>query len=114
MRTFRIRKVDQNLLNEIRDVIVSHINPKKIILFGSYAYGKPKKDSDLDLLVVVDQIQGRRRDIRLKIRRLLRKYLISKDIIVVTPEDIDKWKDIPSLFLTSVVKRGKVLYERKD
>ena len=108
----RLKRVDENLLEQIKDIIVSSINPRKIILFGSYAYGKPHKGSDIDILVIVDQLDGSRREMRIKIRRLLRKYLIAKDIIVATVEDLEEWKNVPQAFLTQIIEKGRVLYER--
>lgn len=46
--------MDDSLLREIRDRIVEAVKPERIILFGSYAYGKPKDGSDLDILVVMN------------------------------------------------------------
>jgi predicted nucleotidyltransferase len=63
----KVEKVDKELLKEIVERIVNAVNPLKIILFGSYAYGMPKKGSDLDILVVVDNIKDLKRELRLKI-----------------------------------------------
>lgn len=112
MEVIEVKEVDENLLEQIKDIIVSSINPRKIILFGSYAYGKPHKGSDIDILVIVDQLDGSRREMRIKIRRLLRKYLIAKDIIVATLEDLEEWKNVPQAFLTQIIEEGRVLYER--
>jgi len=109
-----VEKVDDELLQEIIERIVDAINPLKIILFGSWAYGKPHKGSDLDILVVVDNLISSRREMRIKIRGLLRNFLIPKDIVVITSQDIEDWKNVPQAFITSIVKKGKVIYERKD
>ena len=112
MEVIEVKEVDENLLEQIKDIIVSSINPRKIILFGSYAYGKPHKGSDIDILVIVDQLHGSRREMRIKIRRLLRKYLIAKDIIIATVEDLEEWENVPQAFLTQIIEKGRVLYER--
>ncbi len=112
MEVIEVKEVDENLLDQIKDIIVSSINPRKIILFGSHAYGNPRKGSDIDILVVVDQLDGSRRGMRIKIRRLLRKYLIAKDIIVATVKDLEEWKNVPQAFLTQIIEKGRVLYER--
>ena len=112
MEIIEVEKVDEDLLDQIKDIIVSSINPQKIILFGSHAYGNPRKGSDIDILVVVDQLDGSRRGMRIKIRRLLRKYLIAKDIIVATVKDLEEWKNVPQAFLTQIIEEGRVLYER--
>jgi predicted nucleotidyltransferase len=112
MEVIEVKEVDENLLEQIKDIIVSSINPRKIILFGSYAYGKPHKGSDIDILVIVDQLHGSRREMRIKIRRLLRKYLIAKDIIIATVKDLEEWENVPQAFLTQIIEKGRVLYER--
>jgi predicted nucleotidyltransferase len=108
----KIEKVDELFLKEVVQRIIDAVNPLKIILFGSYAYGMPKRGSDIDILIVVDNIKNSRREVRLKIRKVLREYLIGKDIIVVSPQDLEKWKNVPQSFLTSIVKKGRILYER--
>lgn len=100
-------------IEEIVKRIADHYKPRKIILFGSYAYGVPTKDSDLDLLVVKETELPRH-----KRAREIRKHLwgiseIPKNIIVYTQEEIDEWKDVEEAFVTEVVKNGKVLYEDK-
>ena len=109
-----VRKVDDSVLQKIVNRIVSAVDPKAIILFGSYAYGNPDRNSDLDILVVVDRLLNSKRNLRIKIRKSLQDLLISKDIIVATVDEIEEWSNVPQAFLTSIVKKGKVLYERKD
>lgn len=107
-----VKSVDEKLLNEIVNRILKVVTPAKIILFGSYAYGKSSKGSDLDILVVVDEIVSSRREMRIKIRGLLREFSIPKDIVVATTDDIEKWSNVPQAFVTSITKKGRVLYER--
>lgn len=101
-------------IEDIVKRIVDHYKPEKIILFGSYAYGSPTKDSDLDLLVIKDSSLPRHQR-----AREIRKYLwgiseIPKDIIVYTQREIDDWREVDEAFVTQVVKRGKILYENKE
>jgi predicted nucleotidyltransferase len=101
---------------QIEDIvkrIVDNYKPEKIILFGSYAYGTPKKDSDLDLLIVKESDLPRYKRAR-EIRKLLWGISeIPKDIIVYTQNEIDDWKEVEEAFITQIVKDGKVLYEDK-
>jgi predicted nucleotidyltransferase len=104
----------QKQIEEIVKKIVDSFKPKKIILFGSYAYGRPSRESDLDLLIIKDSHLP-----RYKRAREIRKHLwgisdIPKDIIVYTQEEIDDWKGVDEAFITSIVKKGKVLYEEQD
>ena len=114
MKLIKVEKVDEEFLKEVVRRIVSAVDPVKIILFGSHAYGKPKKESDLDIMVVVDKIENTRREIVLRIREALSDFLIGKDIIVATTQEIEDWKEVPQAFVTYVVKRGRLLYEKKN
>jgi len=110
----KVEKVDQKLLDEIVRRILRAVNPLKIILFGSWAYGTPRKGSDLDILVVVDNLTISRRKMRIKIRGLLRDFLIPKDVVVVTHEDIEEWGNVPQAFITTIERKGRIIYERKN
>lgn len=94
---------------EIKNRIVKEFKPQKIILFGSYAYGNPKKDSDIDLLIIKKTKLPKHKRAR-EVRRILRDYLIPIDIIVYTPEEVEKWKNADTSFITFIMKKGKVIY----
>jgi len=96
-------------IDEIVKRITEKFNPFKVILFGSYAYGSPTKDSDIDLLIIKESslpIHHRTKEVR----RILRGMKVAVDIIVYTPEEIKKWEGIDTAFITGVLKKGKVLY----
>lgn len=107
--------ITQEQIEEIITRIASKYKPEKIILFGSHAYGTPTEDSDLDLLVVVKSSKQP----RYKRAREIRKHLwgivdTPKDILVYTQEEIDEWKEVEEAFTTSIMKKGRVLYENKE
>ncbi|VVB87124.1 Nucleotidyltransferase domain protein [uncultured archaeon] len=101
--------ITDELIQEIIKRIVSGIHPEKIILFGSYAYGSPTKDSDLDLLVIFPTEEPMHKRVT-RIRKLLRDISIPKDIIVYTPQEVEKWKNASAAFITSIIKKGRVVY----
>ena len=72
------------LLPEITQRILAVSDPEKIILFGSYARGDYSPDSDLDLMVVMQNIQSSREE-STRLRRALRGLLVPIDILVATP-----------------------------
>lgn len=99
----------KKIIDEIIKRIAENINPLKVILYGSYAYGSPTKDSDIDLLIIKESSIPRYQRSK-EVRRVLRGMKVAVDIIVYTPEEVEKWKDIDTAFITGVLKKGKVLY----
>ena len=91
--------------------IADRFQTEKIILFGSYAYGHPKPESDVDLLVIMDT-PLRSRQQRLEISRALSPRPFPLDIIVRTPQELAERIVMGDLFLREITTRGKVLYER--
>jgi predicted nucleotidyltransferase len=101
--------ITNELIQEIKNRIVSGVHPEKIILFGSYAYGNPTKDSDLDLLVIMQSDEPMHKRI-IRLRKLLLDYRVPKDVIVYTPQEVNDWKDVSNAFITSIIRKGKVIY----
>jgi len=104
----RKKTVSDEILQEIVRRIVAAVQPEKIILFGSVAREEMGPDSDLDFLVI-KSCKNRRETVR-KIRRRLIGIGIPKDIIVATPEDIERYKDTIGLIFRPALNEGKVLY----
>ena len=102
------RILSDELLQEIVRRIVAAVQPEKIILFGSAAREEMGPDSDLDLLVI-KSCRNRRETAR-RIRRKLIGVGVPKDIIVATPEDIERYKDTIGLIYRPALREGKVLY----
>ncbi len=91
--------------------IAEEFHPDRIILFGSHAYGTPHEDSDVDLLVVMPARNQHDQAVRI-LWRLAAPFPL--DLIVRTPRQM-KWRLAEGeSFLTTVVSRGKVLYEKND
>src|SRR5215211_4000518 len=85
--------------------IVSELQPKKIILFGSYAYGTPTPDSDVDLLVIMETTAPHV-ERYLSVSRLLRPRLFPVDILVRTPEEIERALGSGNFFIEEILSRG--------
>lgn len=100
--------LNEEILQEIVRRIVKIAKPEKIILFGSAARGEMGPDSDLDLLVI-KACKDRRKTAR-AIRRKLIGIGIAKDVIVATPEDIERYKDSIGLIYRPALTEGKVIY----
>ena len=101
----------QSAITTMVDRIVERFDPLRIILFGSQARGTANKHSDVDLLVVMGDGTDQRRT-AIEIRRILRDMPIAKDIVVSTPDEIERRGDIIGPVLRPALREGKVLYER--
>jgi len=99
-------------LSEIVDRIVRKFHPVKIILFGSWARGSARDDSDLDLLVILPKVEHTRKA-AIQIGNTLSNLPVSKDVIVATPEEIEKYGKTIGNILLPALTEGKVIYERK-
>ena len=88
-------------------------NPEKIILFGSYAWGKPEIDSDLDLFIVME---SKDRPIKraVSVRHVLRDLYVPMDILVRTPDEIQHRIDIGDPFIKKILRDGQVIYARNS
>ncbi len=106
----KVQKISEPLLVEIARRIVDHFNPDKIILFGSYAYGAPRNDSDLDLLVIMDT-EMRPAARSAAVARICRPKYVAMDIVVRTPEEIQTRLRNFDPFLEEIFKLGRTLYE---
>ena len=90
--------------------LVAEFHPIKIILFGSQAWGAPGPDSDVDLFVIVESSDERRAARAARAYGCLRGLNFSKDVLVRTRAEVDKYKDVYASLECEVLERGKVLY----
>ena len=99
------------LLEEIKRRILAVSDPEQIILFGSHARGIAGPDSDLDLLVIEEGIDATRRE-SVRLRAALRGLLVPIDVLVATPNQIERYRNSIGLIYNSILREGKVIYER--
>jgi predicted nucleotidyltransferase len=105
--------VTEELLQEAVQRILSVGSPEKIVLFGSWARGQARPDSDLDLLIIEESDLPRYRRAG-RYRMALLGLFPAKDIVVWTPSEVALWRDVPNAFITAILAEGRVLYERSD
>lgn len=91
--------------------IVQELEPEKIILFGSYAYGTPNPHSDVDLLVIM-KTHASLKDRSWAVSRLLLPRPFPVDILVKTPQEVEEALGTGDFFLKEILTLGKVLYDR--
>jgi predicted nucleotidyltransferase len=99
------------LVQEMVKRIIDAVDPDQIVLFGSYAYGIPHKESDIDILVIMETDRPRHKR-SVALYRALAGLFIPKDLLVYTPEEVAEWKDVPQAFITQIVKKGVILYDK--
>ena len=87
--------------------IVQELNPEKIVLFGSYAYGNPNPDSDVDLLVIMNT-KASHKDRSWAVSRLLLPRPFPVDILVKTPREVKAGLETGDFFLRECFEKGQV------
>ena len=104
------KTVIEEKINGIKDKIVREYQPEKIILFGSWAWGKPHEDSDIDLLIVMESNKPRierQRDVL----SMMYPSDVPIDVLVYTPRELEESiNKSRNLFLEDIVHNGKALY----
>jgi uncharacterized protein len=91
--------------------IVARFHPERIVLYGSHARGTAGPHSDVDLLVVMEP-NGSKRRRAVEIHGLLAGMGVPKDVIVVTPEEFDAYRDAPGTVIRTAWQEGKILHDR--
>jgi uncharacterized protein len=105
-------------IEELKPLIVERLkslNPDKIILFGSYAYGTPTEESDIDLFLLKDDlsVEDTRKyeiDAHLKMLDLIKKYHIGFDVLSAPTKYIQQREDY--FYKIDILQNGKVIYEQ--
>ena len=106
---------DEALLHQMVETIVREVSPERIILFGSRARGDARADSDVDLLVVETEPFSPQRSRRKEAARLymaLRGLAISKDILLYSRDEFERWKNSLNHVVGRAHREGRVLHGR--
>lgn len=107
-----MKKEVRRTLSEIVEKLKIEYKPQKIILFGSYAYGNPREDSDLDLLILKNT-NSRRVDRYVRVKKIIynpnRRITISP--LVLTPKELAHRLRMGDDFIKEIIQKGVVLYE---
>jgi len=99
----------KKLISKVINDAAEKIKPEKVILFGSYAYGKPTKDSDVDLLFIKNTSLSRMERYRLVNEHL--EHFIPMDILIKTPSEVRKRLKMGDPFYKEIINKGRILYD---
>lgn len=102
--------ITEETIQEAVDLLTKAARPEKIILFGSYARGEAREDSDLDFLVVEAEVESRRKEM-VRLRRVLSPLRIPVDVLVTTERTFREWADATGTVLCEAAQAGVVMYE---
>lgn len=104
------QSITQKKIDEVGKRIAEKFQPEKIILFGSWAWGDPGPDSDADFLIVKNTENNR------ETAREIDGWLFPRpfplDIIVYTPEQVEKRSESGDFFINDIINNGKLLYAK--
>jgi len=103
------KRIPRATIDSLAEQISDLFHPQKIILFGSYAYGTPRPDSDVDVLVVIDTPISELEQAAEICRAI--PYRFGLDLVVYTPRHLAQRLEWGDSFLQEITQRGEVLYE---
>jgi len=95
-------------INEVAQAIGKNFQPEKIIFFGSYVWGKPGPDSDVDLFIIKETKNTR--ETARQISRSVSPRPFPIDFIVYTPSQTEKRKKIGDFFVKNILEKGQIIY----
>lgn len=101
----------QKEIENISQQIINKYKPQKIILFGSAVEGKMTPDSDLDFLIIKEDVPYRGIDRARELRKLIEKHCAA-DFLIYRPQEVEELLSMGEPFLKTIFKNGKVLYGR--
>ena len=106
----KVPVTETETLRRLTELLARAAKPKYIILFGSQARGDGSEDSDFDVMVVEPEIANRGEEM-VRLGRLLRSLDIAVDLLVVSAEKFEYWRDTPGNVYFEAASEGKILYE---
>ena len=105
-------QIPAKTISQITQKIIHGFSPEKIILFGSYAWGKPTPNSDLDFLILKKTKKPRlAREYELRMKLIGNKFP-PMDFIIYTPQELKNRLTMKDFFIQNITKQGKILYAK--
>ena len=101
--------ITREIIDRAVRILAEAAKPTRIIVFGSYARGDAREDSDLDLLVIEPRVEDRAREM-VRLRRALRPLRIPVEILVYSADEVARWGDQPGSALYWALREGTVVH----
>ena len=112
MSTTTTAIIDMEVIREVARLIVARFHPERVVLFGSYARGEANPNSDVDLLVEMrSPIEGNVRGNPVR-RAIAERFVLPVDIVVKSPETVEKYRNDPYSLVHQALEEGIILYDR--
>ena len=108
-----MKKLPAVLRKEVIRRLVDEFQPETIYLFGSYAWGMPNEDSDMDLLVIVPESQENPIQRAVRAQRSLLGVKAAVDVLVKTRDEFQRYTSVKASLEAQISREGKLLYGRK-
>ncbi|MCB1211206.1 MAG: nucleotidyltransferase domain-containing protein [Verrucomicrobiales bacterium] len=105
-----LRERAEPVIQEATKCLVEEFRPEQIWLFGSYAWGEPTEDSDLDLYVVVSKSDVSSLSRAQRAHQILGNLALPKDVIIKTREELDRVKALRPTLAYKIMHEGRLLY----
>lgn len=102
----------KKIIDEAKNKLINTYNPIEIYIFGSYAWGHPTEESDLDLLVVVDKYNKNQYETMVDGHLALADLQVSKDLLVFTKDEFEKYSKDKSRLCYKIKNKGKLIYAK--
>jgi predicted nucleotidyltransferase len=99
-----------HILEEITKRICAVSQPERIILFGSCARNDQNVPNDIDLLVIMPHVESTRQE-SMRLLGALRGLIVPVDILVATPQQIERHRQTPGLIYATILQEGKIIYD---
>ncbi len=103
--------ISEKIIEEVIERLVKVARPQKIYLFGSYARGDARKQSDLDFLVVEQTLRSRRKEM-VRLHDAIRSMRIPVDILVTSEFTFNEWADVQGTVMHKAKSEGRLCYEK--
>jgi predicted nucleotidyltransferase len=104
-----MKKLDTATEQAIVAKLIDAVQPDKIYLFGSFVYGEPDGESDLDILIIKDGF-GKKIDIKRAMRKALADIDMSKDLLVASSDEFEFYRHEAGSVYQTIAKKGRLLW----